>query len=107
MPSTIEKVHRERKDQQFTVLAINIQESPQRVKDWVTARGLTVPVLLDQSGVVAGAYHVTATPTVVLIGRDGRMVARASGTRRWDTGAGRALLDALVAAASPQPHSSR
>ena len=98
MPSTIEKVYRERKAQPFIVLAINIQESAPRVREWVTARGLTMPVLLDSDGAVTGAYRVTATPTVVLIGRNGKMVARASGTRQWDTGPGRALLDALVAA---------
>ena len=36
-------------------------------------------------GAVAAAYRVTATPTVVLIGRDGRMLARATGTRAWDS----------------------
>jgi hypothetical protein len=41
---------------------------------------------------------VTATPTVVLIGRDGRMLARATGTRPWDSRPGRALLDAALAA---------
>jgi len=101
LPSTIEKVHRERKDQRFTVLAIDIQESPQRVKDWVAKAGVTVPVLLDRDGAVTSQYRVTATPTVVLIARDGRMVARGTGTRAWDTGPGRALLDALVAAPAP------
>jgi hypothetical protein len=33
-----------------------------------------------------------------VIGRDGRLVARAAGTRDWDGKAGRAFLDALVAA---------
>jgi adenylate cyclase len=36
-----------------------------------------------------------------IAGRDGRMVARAIGTRSWDKGHGRALLDALVAAPAP------
>jgi hypothetical protein len=98
LPSTIEKLHRERKDQRFTVLAVDIQESPERVREWVRVWGLTVPVVLDRDGAATAAYRVTATPTVVLIGRDGKMVARGSGTRAWTDGPGKALLDALVAA---------
>ena len=86
------------KDKKFTVLAIDIQEDPAKVEAWATANGITSPVLLDRNGAVAAAYRVTATPTVVLIGRDGRMLARATGTRPWDTGPGRALLEAALAA---------
>ena len=101
MPSTIEKVHRERKGAKLAVLAIDIQEASQKVADWVKAKGITMPVLLDRGGAVATAYRVTATPTVVLVGRDGRLVGRAVGARAWDAGPGRALLDALLAAPSP------
>jgi peroxiredoxin len=98
LPSTIEKVYREMKDKKFAVLAIDIQEDPAKVAAWTTANGITPPVLLDRNGGVAAAYRVTATPTVVLIGRDGRMFARATGTRPWDSRPGRALLDAALAA---------
>ncbi len=98
MPSTIEKVYRERKDRRFAVLAIDIQEDPAKVEAWAKSKGTTLPILLDQGGGVAGAYRVTATPTTVLIGRDGRMLARGTGTRPWDGDAGRALLDAALTA---------
>lgn len=98
MPSTIEKIYRELKDKKFVVLAIDIQEDRAKVEAWTTAKGITPPVLLDRHGAAAAAYRVTATPTVVLIGRDGRMLARATGTRPWNTRAGRALLDAALAA---------
>jgi hypothetical protein len=65
---------------------------------WVKGAGVTVTVLLDYDGAVTRDYRVTATPTTFVIGRDGRQVARAAGTRPWDGPAGRALLDALVAA---------
>jgi peroxiredoxin len=98
LPSTIEKVYRERKAQKFAVLAIDIQEDPAKVEAWTKAKGITPPVLLDRDGAVAAAYRVTATPTAVLIGKDGRMLARAAGARPWDSRAGRALLDAALAA---------
>ncbi|HEY7039676.1 MAG TPA: TlpA disulfide reductase family protein [Methylomirabilota bacterium] len=98
LPAGVEKVVRERKGQPFTVLAVNIEEPRDVVASYVREAGITPPVLLDTSGTVARAYRVTATPTTYLIGRDGRLVARAAGTREWDGPAGRALLDALVAA---------
>jgi hypothetical protein len=96
LPSTIEQAYREHRDRKFIVLAIDIQEDPKKVESWVKAKGITPPVLLDRDGAVTGSYRVTATPTAVLIGRDGRMVARAVGTRPWTSPGGRALLDALL-----------
>ncbi len=98
MPTAIEQTYRERKDQGFTVLAVNIEESRNKVAAWIKERGITVPVLLDTDGVVISKYRVRATPTVVLVGRDGKMVGRAVGIRPWETATGRALLDALLAA---------
>ncbi|HEX7786128.1 MAG TPA: TlpA disulfide reductase family protein [Methylomirabilota bacterium] len=98
LPAAVEKVVRQRKGQPFTVLAVNVEEPRDLVAAYVRETGITPPVLLDRSGEVARAYRVTATPTTYLIGRDGRLVARAAGTRAWDGPAGRALLDALVAA---------
>lgn len=98
LPVGVEKVVRERKGQPFTVLAVSIEEPADLVAGYVKGAGITSPVLLDGDGTVARAYRVTGTPTTYLIGRDGRLVARAAGTREWDGPAGRALLDALVAA---------
>ncbi len=97
MPSTIERVKREREGQPFVVVTVDIEEAPDLVADWVKGAGVTVSVLMDRDGSVARAYRVTATPTVVLIGRDGRAVGRGVGTRPWDGPSGRKLLDALVA----------
>ena len=98
MPSAIEQVYRERRERRFTVLAIDVGESPAKVAAWVEAHRITPPVLLDRDGSVASAYRVSATPTVVLVGRDGKVLARAVGRRPWDGPPGRALLDALLAA---------
>jgi len=81
------------------VVAINIREGREKVAAWVRDNGVTVRVLLDRDGAVTAAYRVTGTPTVVLVGRDGRMVARAVGPRDWRGDKGRALLKALLAAA--------
>jgi peroxiredoxin len=98
LPVAIEKIVRERKSQPFAVLAVSIQEPKDLVAAYIKGAGVTSSVLLDAEGAVARDYRVRATPTTFVIGRDGRLVAWAAGTRDWDGRAGRALLDALVAA---------
>jgi peroxiredoxin len=89
-------MHQEFGDRGLTVLAIDIQEAPAKVAAWVKQNDVTLPVLLDPDGVVAATYRVTGTPTGFLVGRDGKLVARASGTKPWLSTEGRALLDALL-----------
>jgi peroxiredoxin len=96
LPSTIETVHREFKDRGLVVLPISIEEGRRKVSGWADSRALTVPLLLDPDGDASAAYRVTATPTVFLIGRDGRLIAKAIGTKPWTTEQGRALLQLLL-----------
>lgn len=96
MPSTIEQVHKEFSPRGLSILLINIQESRDTAARWVKEKGITPRVLLDPDGSVTVAYRVTATPTVVLIGRDGTLVGRGAGNRPWLSDAGRALLNALL-----------
>ena len=96
MPSTIETLHRDYKNAGLVVLPISIEEGRGKVTGWAPSRTLTVPLLLDPSGNVSGAYGITATPTVFLIGRDGKLVARARGTKPWTSAQGRALFQHLL-----------
>lgn len=98
MPASLEKLQRELRDQRFTVVAVNIKDKREDVGPWVQARGLSPVVLLDTNGVVADIYRVRATPTAYLIGRDHRMVGRIMGTRGWDEGPTRELIDFLLRA---------
>jgi peroxiredoxin len=97
LPSTIEQVHREFGPRGLAVLAVNMEESREKVRAWVNDRKLTMDVLLDISGSVNGAWGVAYSPVVFVIGRDGRLVARAIGTRDWTTPEGRAFFEALMA----------
>ena len=80
----------------LVVLAVNIAESPDKVRAWVAEHKLTVPVVLDPPGLISRAYQVTSTPMVYIIGRDGKLVGKALGTKPWMDEKGRALLQALV-----------
>ena len=96
MPSVIEQIHQEYKDRGLSVVALDLQESRDKVARWVKEKRTSFTVLLDPTGSVSRAYDVTATPTVFVIGRDGTMVAKALGTKDWTGPRGRAFLEALL-----------
>jgi cytochrome c biogenesis protein CcmG, thiol:disulfide interchange protein DsbE len=70
---TLETVYNDYKDQGFTVLAVNMtsQDDPQAVLPFVTERGLTYPILLDDKGEIAKAYQMKSLPSSFFINRDG------------------------------------
>ena len=88
-------MHRRYKDR-LTVVAINIQESRDKVAAWTKDKNLSFLVLLDPDGAVTQRYEVTATPTVYVLSRDGKLVGKALGTKSWTSDRGHALLTRLV-----------
>ena len=96
MPSTIEKVHQQYRDAGLVVLPISIEEGRSKVAAWNQKHGLTLPFLLDPGGEATAAYRVTATPTVFLVGRDGKLIAKALGTKEWTSERGHALLRLML-----------
>lgn len=55
----------------LVIVAVNLQESPSQVGDYVEELGLTFPVLRDADGSVFQRYDVHLYPTTFFIGRDG------------------------------------
>jgi peroxiredoxin len=97
LPS-VNALHREFRGQGLEVLLIAFRESPDRVRRVVKERGYTAPVLLDESGDVAGrVYGVWGPPTLYLVDRTGRLVGRAVGRRDWSTPAARTFMRELLA----------
>jgi peroxiredoxin len=95
LPSEIEQVHR-RYGERLAVLAIDIQESREKVETWVKGKQLSFTILLDPGGTVTSDYEVTATPTTFVLSREGRLVGKALGNKAWTSERGRALLTRLI-----------
>lgn len=70
MPA-LEQVWSDYREQDLVVLAVNLQESSQRVSAFVQEIGLTFPVLLDDKGDVFQLYQVQLYPTTFFIDREG------------------------------------
>ena len=70
---SIEKVYQQYKDQDFTVLAVNMtyQDDPSAIAPFASEHKLTFPLLLDEAGETANAYQLRSLPSSYFIGRDG------------------------------------
>ena len=82
MPA-MEKLHQELEKDGLVILAVNFQESPERVKEFFTKHNLTFTALLDRDGKVSELYQAWALPVSVVINKDGKIAARAMGSKDW------------------------
>lgn len=102
MPS-IDRLYQTYAPRGFVVLAVAMdREGARVVESAVRERGYSFPVLLDPKMEVANRYGVHATPTVVLIDRQGKAVGQAVGERNWAGPPGRAMLEALLMTPAPR-----
>ncbi len=70
MPA-IDAVYRAKKDVGFVVLAVDMQEDPERVKAFGEQFNLSFPLLLDDDGEVSIRYQIRALPTSYFVDRRG------------------------------------
>jgi peroxiredoxin len=88
MPA-MERLHRTYKDRGLVVLAVDIREGAQTVRAFTQELKLSFPALLDKDGSVAYAYSIRPVPATYLVGRDGKILWRAFGSRDWGSGGAR------------------
>jgi peroxiredoxin len=74
-----EEAYEAHKDEGFVVLGVNYQDSAAEVEPFVERLGVTYPMLLDESGMVAKEYRAVGLPTSVFVDRDGVIQVRHSG----------------------------
>jgi len=75
--------------------AMNLGEDPTQIVPWIEARGLTFPILLDQTRALEYIYALRGQPSTFIIRGDGRIVTIIDGPIREE--ALRPLLDELFA----------
>jgi len=85
MPS-MERLHRDFKDKDFVVLAVNQMEDVDQVFAYTGGLDLnpTFTILFDRDSKVSRAYGVQGLPTTYLIDKKGTMRFRAIGGREFD-----------------------
>ena len=84
MPS-MENLYKQYKDKGVEILAVDLRENVNTVRQFINNNGYTFPVLLDRDGRVGGLYGVEAIPTTYIIDREGKIAGRIVGSIYWDT----------------------
>lgn len=97
MPA-IQKIHDDYKDKGVAVLGINTWENKEdAAKQYVGKKGFTYPCLLKGDD-LAKAYGMTGIPTLVVIGKDGKIVEIEVGMAPGGDAGLRKAIDAALAA---------
>ncbi len=85
MPS-LERLHRALSPEGLSVVTVSTDEDEAELRRFVTGRALTLPVLRDPGGRVAGdAYHTTGYPETFVLDRAGRVLQHVVGPAEWDS----------------------
>jgi peroxiredoxin len=92
----METLYRRFKDQGLEMVAVNLQESRRTVGAFMDQLGLSFPAALDQTGSIGGTYGVMAIPTTYIVDREGRIIARVTGSLNWDNPRLFSAFDALL-----------
>jgi thiol-disulfide isomerase/thioredoxin len=71
------------KNEDFMVMAVDIQEDGKKIKSFMKKYKIDFPVFLDSSGTIAQNYAVSGIPTTYIIDPDGNIVGRTVGPRPW------------------------
>ena len=83
MPS-MERLHRELKDELFAILAVSIDSSgAEVVVPFMEKYNLSFTTLTDQKGVMKSLYQTTGIPESFIIDKDGTIAQRIIGPRDW------------------------
>lgn len=95
MPS-MQRLWEEFKEEDFVILAINIQEESKLVSSFMNERGLSFPVLLDEKGKVARSYGIRGIPTTFFLNPEGQIIGKAVGARDWASKESFQLIEELL-----------
>jgi thiol-disulfide isomerase/thioredoxin len=74
----IDKIAQRYKDRGLAVVGVNTSDAPGRARPWAMSRHLSFPVVYDADD-VAPEYGVENLPTLILVSKDGKVLAVRTG----------------------------
>jgi peroxiredoxin len=84
------------KDKDFAMVSINMNEPAFVVKKYFKDNKLTFTALLDTINELGAPFGIRGIPTTYIIDRDGGIIGKAVGSRRWDSRKSIALFERLI-----------
>jgi peroxiredoxin len=101
MPS-LERLYRTLTPEGLAVVTVSTDEDQAELRKFVSQHRLTLPVLMDPGGRVAGGdYRTTGYPETFLLDRQGRILRHVVGPAEWDSPEMLADLRRLMASGQP------
>ncbi|HAE43465.1 MAG TPA: hypothetical protein DCG34_11220 [Clostridiales bacterium] len=67
----LQLIYEKYKDEDFIVLAINVQESAEKAKGYLEEAGINLPVLLDKDSRIAALYGANSIPLTIAVNKEG------------------------------------
>lgn len=92
----LEKLHQQFKAGDFVLLAVDLRESRQTVRQYLRDHKLSFTALLDSDGEVGQRFGIRSIPTTFIIGQNGGMVGKAIGARQWGSDRAFTLIEYLI-----------
>jgi thiol-disulfide isomerase/thioredoxin len=92
----MEKLHQKFKNNDFAMVTINLQEPVSQVKQFFKDYELTFSALLDSDGEVGAHFRITAIPTTFILDKQGIIIGKVFGPRKWDGKKAFALFEHLT-----------
>jgi peroxiredoxin/outer membrane lipoprotein-sorting protein len=77
----VQKLYNELKPKGLVVFGVNLMEEPAQVKRFLADNQIGFPILLDREGKVAESYKAEGIPTLVIVGKDGKVSSYFTGLR--------------------------
>jgi peroxiredoxin len=78
------------------MVAINLQESASKIKQFYKEYKLTFTTLLDSTGDVGAELEIRSIPTTFILDKNGRIIGKALGPREWEGRKSIALFEYLT-----------
>jgi thiol-disulfide isomerase/thioredoxin len=63
----------ELKDKGVVYFPVDLRETPEKVREYLKQTGLKLNVPMDKDGAVGKLYNISAIPTLVVVGKDGKV----------------------------------
>jgi peroxiredoxin len=95
MPS-MQELYAHFKDRDFAMVAINMNEPAAVVMRYFREHKLTFTALLDSINELGAPFGIRGIPTTFIIDRDGGIIGKALGSRRWNSKKSITLFEHLI-----------
>ncbi len=76
---SVDRLSRRLKDKGVTVLGVNTNDDPGKAVAFARQKGLSFPIVSDEDGKVGTSFGVSSLPTIVIVDKNGTVVAVRSG----------------------------